>query len=195
MSVPQVVIVGRPNVGKSSVFNWLAGKRLSIVDDVAGVTRDRVTFLMQEDEHFFELVDTGGIGMNDVDNLTKEIDEQIELALESADVVQHRAETERRVQQMPARPARERAADDHLRSDARRCNVHDAHPDLAVIEQQRMARLDAVEDLRMGKEDPLVVALLLLRIEDIGLPGLELNAVARELSADAAIVTEPTGLE
>jgi GTP-binding protein len=87
MSVPQVVIVGRPNVGKSSVFNWLAGKRLSIVDDVAGVTRDRVTFLMQEDEHFFELVDTGGIGMNDVDNLTKEIDEQIELALESADVV------------------------------------------------------------------------------------------------------------
>ena len=87
MSVPQVVIVGRPNVGKSSVFNWLAGKRLSIVDDVAGVTRDRVTYLMQEDDHFFELVDTGGVGMNDVDNLTKEIDEQIELALEVADVI------------------------------------------------------------------------------------------------------------
>jgi GTPase len=87
MSVPQVVIVGRPNVGKSSVFNWLAGKRLSIVDDTAGVTRDRVTFLMQEDEHFFELVDTGGVGINDVDNLTKEIDEQIELALDVADVI------------------------------------------------------------------------------------------------------------
>ncbi len=87
MSVPQVVIVGRPNVGKSSVFNWLAGKRLSIVDDLAGVTRDRVTYLMQEDEHFFELVDTGGIGINDVDKMTKEIDEQIELALESADVI------------------------------------------------------------------------------------------------------------
>ncbi|MDA1048857.1 MAG: ribosome biogenesis GTPase Der [Planctomycetota bacterium] len=87
MSVPQVVIVGRPNVGKSSVFNWLAGKRLSIVDDVAGVTRDRVTYLMQEDDHFFELVDTGGVGINDVDNLTKEIDEQIELALEVADVI------------------------------------------------------------------------------------------------------------
>ena len=87
MSVPQVVIVGRPNVGKSSVFNWLAGKRLSIVDDVAGVTRDRVTFLMQEDDHYFELVDTGGVGINDVDNLTKEIDEQIELALEVADVI------------------------------------------------------------------------------------------------------------
>lgn len=87
MSVPQVVIVGRPNVGKSSVFNWLAGRRLSIVDDVAGVTRDRVTYLVQEDDQFFELVDTGGVGVNDVDNLTKEIDEQIELALELADVI------------------------------------------------------------------------------------------------------------
>ena len=87
MSVPQVVIVGRPNVGKSSVFNWLAGRRLSIVDDVAGVTRDRVTYLMQEDDRFFELVDTGGVGINDVDNLTKEIDDQIEMALEIADVI------------------------------------------------------------------------------------------------------------
>jgi GTPase len=87
MSVPQVVIVGRPNVGKSSVFNWLAGRRLSIVDDVAGVTRDRVTHLIEEDDRFFELVDTGGVGVNDVDNLTQEIDEQIELALQVADVI------------------------------------------------------------------------------------------------------------
>ncbi len=43
MGVPQVVIVGRPNVGKSSLFNWLAQKRLAIVDDAAGVTRDRLT--------------------------------------------------------------------------------------------------------------------------------------------------------
>ncbi|MGE0759329.1 MAG: ribosome biogenesis GTPase Der [Pirellulaceae bacterium] len=87
MGVPQVVIVGRPNVGKSSIFNWLAGRRLSIVDEVAGVTRDRVTYLMQVDDRFFELVDTGGLGVNDVDNLTKEIEDQIELALESADVI------------------------------------------------------------------------------------------------------------
>ena len=45
MGIPQIVIVGRPNVGKSSLFNWLVGKRLAIVDDVAGVTRDRVTLL------------------------------------------------------------------------------------------------------------------------------------------------------
>lgn len=87
MGVPQVVIVGRPNVGKSSIFNWLAGKRLAIVDDVAGVTRDRMTFLIEHEEKFFELVDTGGIGINDVDNLTKEIDDQINTALELADVI------------------------------------------------------------------------------------------------------------
>ena len=87
MGVPQVVIVGRPNVGKSSLFNWLAGRRLAIVDDTAGVTRDRITYLVEEGGRFFELVDTGGIGVNDVDNLTTEIEQQIELGIESADVL------------------------------------------------------------------------------------------------------------
>jgi len=87
MPVPQVVIVGRPNVGKSSLFNWLAGRRLAIVDDVAGVTRDRVSYLMQERERFFELVDTGGMGGEDADRLTEEIDEQINVAIDSADVI------------------------------------------------------------------------------------------------------------
>ncbi|HTM55489.1 MAG TPA: ribosome biogenesis GTPase Der [Pirellulales bacterium] len=87
MGIPQVVIVGRPNVGKSSLFNWLARKRLAIVDDTAGVTRDRVTYLMCEHERYFELVDTGGIGFDDPDNLTHKIDEQIEAAIESADVI------------------------------------------------------------------------------------------------------------
>ena len=87
MAVPQVVIVGRPNVGKSSLLNWLAGKRISIVDDQAGVTRDRVTYLMDHNARFFELVDTGGIGIDDADNLTKEVEQQIVAALDSADVV------------------------------------------------------------------------------------------------------------
>ncbi len=87
MGVPQVVIVGRPNVGKSSIFNWLARKRLAIVDDTAGVTRDRVTYLMCDNERYFELVDTGGIGFDDPDQLTEKIDEQIDAAIESADVV------------------------------------------------------------------------------------------------------------
>jgi len=87
MSVPQVVIVGRPNVGKSSLLNWLAGRRISIVDDQAGVTRDRVTHFLEHNARFFELVDTGGIGVEDADNLTKQIEEQIEAALDTADIV------------------------------------------------------------------------------------------------------------
>jgi GTPase len=87
MGIPQVVIVGRPNVGKSSVFNWLAGKRLAIVDPTAGVTRDRVTHLLDIDGRFAELVDTGGMGVKDSDNLTEQVEDQIQVAVDSAQVV------------------------------------------------------------------------------------------------------------
>ena len=80
MGVPQVVIVGRPNVGKSSLFNWLVGKRLAIVDPTAGVTRDRLTYLMSHYDRYFELVDTGGMGIEESDNLTEHIEEQIDTA-------------------------------------------------------------------------------------------------------------------
>jgi GTP-binding protein len=87
MAVPQVVIVGRPNVGKSSLLNWLCGRRISIVDDRAGVTRDRVAHLKEHNARFFELVDTGGIGIQDSDNLTKEVEQQIDAAIDSADII------------------------------------------------------------------------------------------------------------
>ncbi len=87
MPVPQVAIVGRPNVGKSSLFNWLARRRLAIVDDYAGVTRDRMTTLIELDDRYFELIDTGGMGIVDEDNLTDEVRRQIELAINSADVI------------------------------------------------------------------------------------------------------------
>ena len=87
MAVPQVVIVGRPNVGKSSLLNWLAGLRIAIVEDRPGVTRDRVDYLMEYDDRFFELVDTGGIGIEDVDNLTQHIEDQIQTAIDSASVI------------------------------------------------------------------------------------------------------------
>ncbi len=87
MAVPQVAIVGRPNVGKSSLFNWLARRRLAIVDDFSGVTRDRVTTLVEHDEKYFELVDTGGMGIDDVDNLTADVKAQIDTAIDSADVI------------------------------------------------------------------------------------------------------------
>ena len=87
MGVSQVAIVGRPNVGKSSLFNWLVGKRVAIVDSTAGVTRDRVTQLIELGGRFFELVDTGGIGIKDVDNLTEHIEEQIQTAIDVASVI------------------------------------------------------------------------------------------------------------
>jgi len=87
MGVPQVVIMGRPNVGKSSLFNWLAGKRLAIVDDQPGVTRDRSSHLVCHKERFFEIIDTGGMGIQDADNLTQEIEDQITTAIEEADVI------------------------------------------------------------------------------------------------------------
>eukprot|EP00913_Durusdinium_trenchii_P013370 g12551.t1 len=87
MTVPKVAIVGRPNVGKSSLMNWLARKRVAVVDPTAGVTRDRVTYLMHEGERYFELVDTGGMGIVDVDDLSEQIEEQIRIGLEEADLI------------------------------------------------------------------------------------------------------------
>jgi len=87
MAIPTVAIVGRPNVGKSSLFNWLAGRRIAIVDPTAGVTRDRQMTLVQAEERYIELMDTGGMGIQDVDNLTAEVERQIELAILKADVV------------------------------------------------------------------------------------------------------------
>lgn len=87
MAVPKVAIVGRPNVGKSSLFNWLIRRRISIVDPTAGVTRDRVSHVMEEGDRFFELIDTGGIGVVDSDALEEEIDRQIEIGLNEADMI------------------------------------------------------------------------------------------------------------
>ncbi len=87
MAVPVVAIVGRPNVGKSSLFNWLAGRRIAIVDPTAGVTRDRLAALVRADGRVFELTDTGGIGIQDVDNLTDDVERQIQLAIDQAAVI------------------------------------------------------------------------------------------------------------
>ena len=94
MGVPQVVIVGRPNVGKSSLFNWLAGRRLAIVDPTPGVTRDRVTYLLPIGDRFVELVDTGGMGAAEGDVLGEEVERQIEQALDTASVILHVVDTQ-----------------------------------------------------------------------------------------------------
>ncbi len=87
MSLPIVAIVGRPNVGKSSILNLLSGRRISIVDPTAGVTRDRVSAICEVDEKFFELIDTGGYGIEDSDNLTQHVEQQIQYAIAGADLI------------------------------------------------------------------------------------------------------------
>ena len=87
MAVPRVAIVGRPNVGKSSLLNWMSGKLISVVDPAAGVTRDRVTWMMHEHGRYFELVDTGGIGIVDSDDLSDEIEQQIQEGLDGCDLL------------------------------------------------------------------------------------------------------------
>ena len=87
MSKPIVAIVGRANVGKSTLFNKLCGKRISIVDDVAGVTRDRIYADAEWCGKEFSLVDTGGLEEKSDDAFQPEIKEQVNLALDTADVI------------------------------------------------------------------------------------------------------------
>ena len=81
-----IAIVGRPNVGKSTIFNRIAGARVSIVEDVPGVTRDRIYARAEWTGHSFRLIDTGGIQLAD-QPYQKEIQAQVSIALEEADVI------------------------------------------------------------------------------------------------------------
>ena len=87
MSKPLVAIVGRPNVGKSTFFNKMAGKRISIVEDTPGVTRDRVHADVEWLGHSFTLIDTGGIEPESSDAILSQMREQAEIAIETADVI------------------------------------------------------------------------------------------------------------
>lgn len=87
MSNPLVAVVGRPNVGKSTFFNKLTGKHISIVDDVPGVTRDRIHAEVEWLGHPFTLIDTGGIDPNSDDELLGQMRAQAETAMELADVI------------------------------------------------------------------------------------------------------------
>lgn len=87
MSLPCAAIVGRPNVGKSSLFNLMAGRMISIVEPTAGVTRDRISTIVGYDDKYIELVDTGGYGIIDNDALDSHIYNQIQTAIDKADLI------------------------------------------------------------------------------------------------------------
>lgn len=87
MGRPIVTIVGRPNVGKSTLFNRIAGKRISITEDTPGVTRDRIYAECEWLDNYFTLIDTGGIEPNTTDTIFAQMRIQAEVAIEMADVV------------------------------------------------------------------------------------------------------------
>lgn len=87
MAKPVVAVVGRPNVGKSTFFNYIAGKRISIVDDTPGVTRDRVYAEAEWRNRKFTLIDTGGIEPYSEDRIMQQMKRQAEIAVEMADVI------------------------------------------------------------------------------------------------------------
>ena len=84
MSKPIVAVVGRPNVGKSTLFNQIGKKRVSIVDDMPGVTRDRIYMDAEWLNHEFTIIDTGGIEFDESDHILRSMRSQAELAMEEA---------------------------------------------------------------------------------------------------------------
>ena len=89
MSRPLVAIVGRPNVGKSMLFNKLCGRRLSIVEDTPGVTRDRLYAECEWCGRTFDIVDTGGIEPSTDNEILLFMREQAQLAIDAADAVSY----------------------------------------------------------------------------------------------------------
>ncbi|MGI6174268.1 MAG: ribosome biogenesis GTPase Der [Christensenellales bacterium] len=87
MAKPLVAIIGRPNVGKSTFFNKIAGRRIAIVEDTPGITRDRVYADCEWQNHKFTLIDTGGIDPNSEDPLLRQMRRQAEIAIETCDVI------------------------------------------------------------------------------------------------------------
>ncbi len=87
MAKPIVAVVGRPNVGKSTFFNKIAGKRISIVEDTPGVTRDRIYCDVEWQNYRFTMIDTGGIDMHSDDVLLSQMRHQAEIAIDTADVI------------------------------------------------------------------------------------------------------------
>lgn len=87
MAKPIVSIIGRPNVGKSTLFNKLVGKRISITEDTPGVTRDRLYSEVEWQNNFFVLVDTGGLELEYSGDFNKEIEIQADIAIDSSDLI------------------------------------------------------------------------------------------------------------
>ncbi|HEY8694317.1 MAG TPA: GTPase, partial [Chloroflexota bacterium] len=140
---PVVAIVGRPNVGKSTLFNRLVGQRQAIVEDIPGTTRDRIYGDADWAGRVFTVVDTGGIAVNEADNFTAMIEEQARQAMEDADVIAFMVDVRAGVSQADAGVA------DHLRRSQK--------PVILVANKADNRELDmeAVDLYQLGMGEPL----------------------------------------
>src|SRR5262245_54655144 len=149
VSAPIVAIVGRPNVGKSSLFNWLAGRRIAIVDPTAGVTRDRVSTLLDVGSRTVELIDTGGMGIVDVDDLTDLVERQIQAGIDQADLLLFVVDARDGLVPLDEQVAdRLRASGKPVLMVANKCDVPSIEPDAAEFFRLGFGRLLCVSALR-----------------------------------------------
>ncbi len=147
MSKPIVAVVGRPNVGKSTLFNKIAGQRISIVQDTPGVTRDRIYADVEWLGNYFTLIDTGGMEPGAENIILKQILNQAEIAIETADVIIFVTDVKQGVTDEDAKVA------DILRR-ARKPVI------LAVnkVDNMRVENLDVYEFYSLGMGDPIPVS-------------------------------------
>jgi GTP-binding protein len=170
-----VAIVGRPNVGKSSVFNWLAGRRIAIVDPTAGVTRDRVSTLVKIGERFIELIDTGGMGVADQDNLTEQVERQIEAAIDQADILLFVVDARAGLVPLDDEVARRlRYVDKPVVCVANKCDTPELEPQAAEFYKLGRGKLVCVSAQQNRNRDPLL-ALIAERLPPAEEPGAEVK--------------------
>ena len=170
---PVVAIVGRPNVGKSTLFNRLVGQRQAIVEDIPGTTRDRIYGDADWAGRVFTVVDTGGIAVNEADNFTAMIEEQARQAMEDADVIAFMVDVRAGVSQADAGVA------DHLRRSQK--------PVILVANKADNRELDmeAVDLYQLGMGEPLPIS----ASHGLGIGDL-LDEVARHFPAELDEVDE-----
>ena len=174
MAKPIVAIVGRPNVGKSTLFNRIAEKRVSIVDDTPGVTRDRIYADAEWTGHEFALVDTGGIDFNETDELLPAVRNQAKLAMDEADVILFVVDGKAGITDV----------DQHIVSMLRTAKKP------VVVAVNKVDNLkgmtDSYEFYALGLGDPIAVsAVNALNLGDL------LDAIVKELPEDVEVVDEP----
>jgi len=146
MSKPIVAIVGRPNVGKSTLFNRIANKRVSIVEDIPGVTRDRIYIDADWLDHEFTMIDTGGIELESVDEIFVSMRHQAQLAIDEADAILFVVDVKTGVT----------TADEEVASLLRSCRK----PVLLVVNKVDNAKNDSdiYEFYNLGLGDPIPVS-------------------------------------